>query len=420
MRVQLVIPPAEDAFPRSRWMMPLGILSIATHIRQKLSLASVEVLDGNLLSECQIIERIGADILGVSVNIANYASAKSIIYAAKAQRCPLVVAGGPLPTTCSRRLQTELPEVDLLVQGDGEESFSSIVCGQVPVAAHRYVTLDTLPIVDRSFIDTEQYINAYKKIHPNSPWARPFTIYSQKGCRHRYQHGGCKFCSIADRGWRARSPSSVWQEIMMLESAYGSDLIWDVSDSIASSILWLEEFARSRPKEIRSSLYCYIRPDEVTTQSIDLLHEINCKQVFLGAETGNDAFLVEANKGSTTKDNIAAAQLLDMHNIGIRLSFIIGFPGENEKTISNTQAHIEELIPYGVEMLNAHVMTPEPGSAYYSMLTRRAGIVPLDPEKLRSKWAEHFCELSLASLYDACEVILSYVPDGQERDYGCI
>lgn len=417
MKVQLILPPSVIDFSRNKWMMPLGLLSIATVLKKRIPFAQIEVIDGNIVPEKEIIEKLTGDVIGISINTANCESAKRIARIAK-KNGSVVVAGGPLATSYGKPLRQKIQEIDVIVKGDGEGAFSIVAEGGMPPQLHHQICLDSLPIIDRTFLDVEQYVSAYQNLYPHGPYGRPFTLYTQKGCRHRQRTGGCKFCSIADRGWRARNPISVWQEIQMLVDVFGADLIWEVSDSIASSISWLKEFISSRPAFVGCDFYFYIRADEVSEYTAELLSQVNCKRVFLGVESGNDSFLLETNKCSNTNQNLKAAQILNRHNIGIHLSFILGFPGENKKTIENTQRHIEQLLPYGVEVLNAHVMTPEPGSQYFAMLYRRTNGITLDPEQLRLEWARHFCEISVEDMYRGCEEIIAWLPGEQERDYG--
>lgn len=416
MKVQLILPPTKQILPRDQWMMPLGLLSIATYFKKVIPFAQIEVIDGKLLSEGTTIKKIGGDIIGISINTANLESAKIIARIAK-KKGALVVAGGALATSAEKLLRVNIQDVDIVIRGDGEEAFSAVALGEISPDVHHQTALNTLPTIDRTFLNADIYFSAYQTLYPYSPYKRPLTLYTQKGCRYRQINGGCKFCSIADRGWRARNPRNIWLEIQMLVDIYKTDLIWEVSDSIASDISWLNEFVSNKPASVNCAFYFYIRADEVSEYTAGLLSKINCKRVFLGIESGNDDLLLEANKGSDTKQNLQAVQILSKHNIGIHLSFILGFPGESKKTIENTKRHIQQLLPYNVEVLNAHVMTPEPGSAYFSKLSKRIDKIVLKPRQLRSEWARYFCDSSVLDMYEACEEIISWLPREQERDY---
>lgn len=419
MKVQLIIPPSGIDFGRDKWMMPLGLLSIATTLRNKMVDIEIEVIDGKVVSEEEIIDRLNGDVIGLSIITANYNAAKRIAKVAK-KSGKLIVAGGSLITSHRKVVLQEVKEIDVLVRGDGEEVLPRIITGELPSEAYHQTVLDSLPIIDRSFLDTEKYLLTYQTLYPDSPYKRPFSLYTQKGCRYRQKTGGCKFCSIADKGWRARNPNAVWQEIQLLINDFGADLIWEVSDSIASDTAWFESFVSSKPHSVGCDFYFYIRADEISERTAELLSQINCKRVFLGVESGNNNFLKESNKGTDTTQNLRAAKLLNQHNIGINLSFILGFPGENETTIEHTKRYIEQLLPYGVEVINAHVMTPEPGSAYFSMLVKQTNSLDLNPEKLRLEWVKKFCNIPITKLYEACEEIVSLSPKEQERDYGNI
>lgn len=417
MKVQFILPPSGISFSRNKWMMPLGLLSIATYLKEKMPFVQIEVIDGNIVSEEKIIEKLIGEIIGISINTANFESAKRIGRIVK-KNGSVLVAGGSLVTSLGKQIQQKIPEIDVVIKGDGEGAFGILAAGGSPLLIHHQMFLDSLPTIDRTFLNVEQYLLAFQNQYPHSPYRRPFTLYMQKGCRHRQKTGGCKFCSITDRGWRARNPIYVWEEIHMLVDVFGADLIWEVSDSIASNLSWLEKFVSSRPANVNCDFYFYIRADEVSEYTAGLISKINCKRVFIGIESGNDSFLLETNKNCSTIQNLKAAKILNRHNIGIHLSFILGFPGENKKTIENTKRHIKQILPYGVEVLNAHVMTPEPGSQYFTMLSRRISGLTINSEQLRQVWARHFCEIPVEDMYRACEEILAWLPGMQEADYG--
>ena len=96
-------------------MMPLGVLSIATRVRQRLPNTTIEVLDGTHIAHEQVLERVSDSIVGVSVNAANLAYAETVVRAAKA-RGALVVLGGSLATTFSDYLEHVLPEAGIVVR----------------------------------------------------------------------------------------------------------------------------------------------------------------------------------------------------------------------------------------------------------------------------------------------------------------
>ena len=57
----------------ARWPQPLGIVSVGTYIRQNNPGIDVEILDGNnVLSLDQVIDRLDADVVGISATAGGY------------------------------------------------------------------------------------------------------------------------------------------------------------------------------------------------------------------------------------------------------------------------------------------------------------------------------------------------------------
>jgi hypothetical protein len=72
MKVQLAIAPAPLEYvknPRYACFPPLDLLSLATYVSDKCPSAEIEILDGQILGQDQLLDRIGADFVGISPRI---------------------------------------------------------------------------------------------------------------------------------------------------------------------------------------------------------------------------------------------------------------------------------------------------------------------------------------------------------------
>jgi len=194
----------------ARWPQPLGILSVGTYIKQNNPGVEVEILDGNnVLTLDQVIDKLDADVVGISATAGGYDNAIKLAKVAK-QKGARVVLGGATATPLAKEILKYYDFVDAVIRYDGERAFSKYVAGaplgsienlvyrdknEIKENPIKLPCLDELPAPDRDLLDMEVYFkNSKDPMHPIcDPFERPANIYSQKGCMWRSQEEGMRF-----------------------------------------------------------------------------------------------------------------------------------------------------------------------------------------------------------------------------------
>jgi len=97
------------------------------------------------------------------------------------------------------------------------------------------------------------------------------------------------------------------------------------------------------------SLYRCQFADEET---VKLMKETGCIIVFLGLESGNNQILKNMNKKVTVEEYRRGIALLKKYDILTLGSFVIGFPGETQETISDTVNFINDI---GIDFYNPNL-----------------------------------------------------------------
>jgi anaerobic magnesium-protoporphyrin IX monomethyl ester cyclase len=92
-------------------------------------------------------------------------------------------------------------------------------------------------------------------------------------------------------------------------------------------------------------------------ESVELMKQSGCEGVFLGIESGNDDILKNMNKATTVEKYLAGIKLLKEYGILTYGSFIVGFPGETERTVQDTLHFIKES---GLDFFRAQLWYCEP------------------------------------------------------------
>jgi radical SAM superfamily enzyme YgiQ (UPF0313 family) len=437
IKIQLVYPPNIDFNSMElikNYFAPLGLLSIATYLSSKMPSVEVEILDGSILTLGEIEKRLGAEIVGISTNSFNYPSALKIAQAAK-EKGAKVVLGGVHASFLPVNILKNRECLDAIVVGDGEESMVDYVQGKpfseiknlvyrdkekkIRMNAVSNVDLSNLPIIERKFLDQSLYFEAFQKDYPNLPYKKPIAIYSQKGCPWRDKTGGCVFCGRMDKGFRMRNPKQVWEEIEYLVNSYEVDLVWDVADCFTTSKDWLSAFLASKPKHLNPLFMVFARADELDEERVKILKEINCYRVILGVESGDENVLKKSQKGTTLQQILSSAKLLRKFRINTWFTYVLGLPGESEKSLKNTYNLAKFLSSLeNAEALTASILIPLPGSkAFVLMLEipelaeKYLGSDFFDLEELQKDWVRYFCQVDFTCLKEFQQKMLLLTPN---------
>jgi radical SAM superfamily enzyme YgiQ (UPF0313 family) len=429
-RVQLISPPSnrtvEGQQKWARWPQPLGLLSMATHVSRTLPDVALEILDFDCvldLDDPSHAQRIGdAELVGLSVTFAQVDRGFEIARLAK-ERGADVVIGGNIATALNERIMRFHDYVDYCVCYDGEETLLELARGtdlrDVPnlvwrdgagIVTNRAKATDLreMPIPDRSFLDFEAYVARASDpdFRPLPDFSRPTNMYSLKGCSWRARdEGGCYFCSIHDRGLRARRPQDVWEERRQLRDRYGVNFIWDPSDNFVADRAWFQEFHRLRPRDTLVPFGNYIRIDAVNDETARMLREVGTVQVFMGLESGSNSALAAHNKGITRERAEEALRILEKQRITAVLGLVIGAVGETQESVIETMQYMKYLLERhpNLDRFEWGTLAPLPGSkAFTAMMTHPElrekyrdfgkGNIMSSLEQMVEDWPAHMCD----------------------------
>ena len=374
---------------RKGMYVPLGILSIATFIKETLgNAAQIDVCDEDV--EVFNINTVGNyDLVGFYSTTFNYAQAVRYAYFAKDYGCTTVL-GGPHATVLAQNILTNRNCFDYLIRNEAEFSFAQLVkcllkkdsnseLAKIPNLVYldkeRIIQnplhenkLSELPIPSREFIQMDLYIDNYRKQYPEHVNIRPGSIYSSKGCSWRDKTGGCIFCARLEEGVRFRRIEQIWSEIQMLHEDYGINSIWDIADDNLNNKEWFVEFVKKRPRTCRNvKFFIYSRVNPIKPWVIDYFKELNVEEVFLGIESGDDRLLRKAFKGQTRERSYRALKLLNDHKVKFFPSFVLGLPGESKESLNNTYELCKDISELGgLDRISSTILKPIPGSPAYT------------------------------------------------------
>lgn len=388
---------------------PMGILYIASYIKDKIPGIEVNVLDGLLYGyekSFTWIKEFRPQILGLSFNTLVAESAYALIKEVK-KTLPdtMIVVGGPHVTALTQECLMR-SEADVAVIGEGEETFLEICRvfkengsltyaqlstimgiafehnGKIIWTEQRpYIeNLDSIPFPDRKLVTMSDYRGWY--LCKQTP--ETIMIFS-RGCPYR-----CTFCS--NKVWtlspsvRLRSPKNIVDEMEMLKSEFGVREVFDNADELNNNLTHAKEVCREMiRRNIQVSWKAQLRAHPLDRELVELMSRSGCWYVQLGIESGNEETLRGIRKHITKEQIIQACRLLKEYKIKILGFFMFfnvweeegGLKFEDVASCERTLEFAGKLVKQKLlDYIGWAITTPHPGSELYDIALRHRLIKP--------------------------------------------
>lgn len=357
-------------------MPPLGLAYLAGMLRRER--AEVRILD-------LLMSRYSPDLLrrelagfrpqvvGATCSTVNFKAASRLLHLCKDFDPGLVtVIGGPHASFEAAGLIEKAPWIDVVVMGEGDRTMAELVealgqggglAGVAGLAFRRdgravinsprplIKDLDSLPLPARDLLPISKY-RALKV---------PSTVITSRGCPF-----GCIFCSapkMFGRGVRYRDPKLVVDEIEMINRELGFQEINIVDDTFTVKEPHVQAICqgiRDRGLDITWSVYS--RVDTINPRVLNTMREAGCTWVCFGLESGSQKILDTIKKRITTAKSREAIKMATEAGLNVLASFILGLPGENPETASQTVGLAKELFDTYKVAYGFHLLAPMPGT----------------------------------------------------------
>jgi hypothetical protein len=299
----------------------------------------------NLTERCanRIRQTSGIDVIGFHVTWDS--TLLSLLVAKKLKENDkdiLVILGGP---DCSRsfrgKMIPHLGFVDAVATGEGEKSIGDLLeawknnknpgirgCiiskkGKViDYGEPEFISdLDTLPFPDYAGLPLRNYTAFY---------ALP--ILTSRGCKYR-----CSFCvdraAVWNMTYRERSIGNVVKEILHLYEEYKVKAIYFCDSSLNPTLQRLNKLCGGLD-EVRQKIGRElswggdIRATPLSRSTLKRMHDVGCRYLMFGAESGSQKILNSMHKGVTVRNMADAFKWAKEAGIWVFTYWIVGYPGE--------------------------------------------------------------------------------------------
>ena len=389
MKILLINPPAKNEIGSNTPPIvdeeqgvfpPLGIMYVAAHA-EKHTNHQVEILDTQVeqLSHLQIeqeISRRKPDIVGISVLtfglIDSMLTARS---AKKAGRDIKVVMGGPHVSIYPEETIT-FPEVDYIVRGEGEVTFTELLQniddknrlrnisglvfkdngGIVNTGLRDFIKdLDALPYPARHLTPYQKYRSLLAKESYIT------TMITSRGCPFQ-----CTYCNrpYMGKSCRTRSANNVLDEMEeCLKMGINEIAIYDDTFTVnRQRTLDICDGILSRGLKIRWDMRT--RVDVINKELLTRLKEAGCERIHYGIEAGTPEILKALKKGTTLEQIRNAIRWSKEAGISTLAYFMLGSPGETREQIIETIDFARSLEP---DFAHFSITTPFPATELYQL-----------------------------------------------------
>ncbi len=110
---------------------------------------------------------------------------------------------------------------------------------------------------------------------------------------------------------------------------------------------------------------CNMRARTVTENYLKKMRNYGCIGCFIGLQNANNSVLKKVNRLETVETFDKAIYKINKYVPLIDVSCIIGLPGENYQTFSNTMVYIKKLLDNGIFQVSTRVFVPYPGTPFF-------------------------------------------------------
>lgn len=366
---------------------PIGISYIASYLLNKWPRLDLKLIDytvGKFSPELyqKELRDFGPEIVGISVLTLNYPSGRLLAQLTKdVNPAILTIMGG---VHASVRPEECLEHCDIVVRGEGEETFNEIVqdneLGSIKGISYRkdgvvvhnearehLKNLDVLPFPAHHLFDMEKYRSFLG-------WG----VMGSRGCPYK-----CIFCS-SPQTWgntRARSTQSIVDEIELLNSKFGVQRVTFFDDTLNIPQRRATELCDeivNRGLHRKMSFICQMRVNRqfVSLELFQKMKEANFVRVDFGIESGSERVLKSIRKSLTPDEARQAIRMARKAGIDRVIGyFMVGNWGETIWDVFKTWRFI---LSANMEP-GFSICTPFPGTEFYRRM-KENGYIGDEPD----------------------------------------
>jgi anaerobic magnesium-protoporphyrin IX monomethyl ester cyclase len=391
MKVMFIEPPKDMFFVMGEYLPPpLGIIQLAAHLEKNTTGIDIEILDCNAgkVDWKELEKRIASSrpdiVASASLATCNtYSVTRTLETAKMVNPNIMTVTGGQHFTATAQESLEEYPVIDVIVRGEGEQTFTELVekanqkatlpqvkgisfrkNGQIIHNSPRPLieNLDELPYPGYHLV--KDNVEKYHFSMMAGDNARYVLIEGSRGCPHE-----CTFCTQWRHWqgkWRLKSPKRIAAEMEYCNRNFDSSFIWLTDDNFGAGTRANDIADEIIKTGIQEDITWFVqaRCDDIirNREALPKLRKSGLNWVLLGVENSEPSTLDTFRKDIKPSDAETAVKLLKENDIFAHAMFIIG---QRKDTLQSIQKQREFAINLDPDFAFFSALTPFPGTEVY-------------------------------------------------------
>lgn len=355
MKIVLTTSPRAEGDMERGGLPFLGIGYIASRLQKhnyEVVIIDPHTFNWEIKKSIEEILKHNPDAVGVAATTNNRFKGIALIRELKKQKPDLFIfVGGPHFAMTAENVLKVIPEIDVVVRGEGEITTQELLdafqkdkdFSKVLGIFYRDEQNNIIETPNRLFLqDINEFTLNWELFELNKYYRtidgtniRAVGVMSSRGCPNF-----CAFC-VSAAFWKAvlrlRDPIKFVDEVEYLKNKYGLEGFdfWD--DTLTVS----KEHVRAICNEILKrnlniKWYAPTRANTIDKEILSLMHKAGCIRISFGAESGSPRILKLVKKGITPEQVINAAQMASDVRIKVMVNFMVNLPYETLEDLKMT------------------------------------------------------------------------------------
>ncbi|MFX0071612.1 MAG: B12-binding domain-containing radical SAM protein [Candidatus Hermodarchaeota archaeon] len=213
--------------------------------------------------------------------------------------------------------------------------------------------IDIIKNFDELPLPAYDLLTTFEPYYIYSPNLKPYAlIYAGKGCPY-----GCRYCNVARTKYNSKSAQNIINELKLLKKLGNIKYVWFFDEIFTLNRKKVIEVCNRIIKEkLRIKWLCDSRVDLVDKDLLNLMKKAGCIGISYGVESGSQKILDAMNKGITVETAEKALKWTREAKIPIQLNLLLGYIGENKRTLKENEIYIRKTLPFMLQITTIHAM----------------------------------------------------------------
>ena len=291
----------------------------------------------------------------------------------------IVIGGSTFSASVSEKFFEVFPEVDIIINGEGELPLSRLVAclktsaqladlppinGVITAKSATHVNnRDNFNLLhslkDLPPPDYNDYFALLKSLRPDNRFIPVLPVEASRGCWWQKpvtsgkptpnmpgRTTGCAFCNLnlQWRGYRHKDPSRLANEIDHLTDKHQT-LAVSFVDNVLPRQSSTEVFQKVSRLKKDLDLFAEIRAN-TPAADLEAMRSVGMRELQIGIEALSTSLLKKLHKGTTAIQNLEIMRNCEALGIVNRSNLMLHFPGSDEQDVAETLRNLEFALPF--------------------------------------------------------------------------